>query len=235
MNDLHDQGSPSIAVMKDGPLKVSGAIPLMRAVILADPSGDSIGWSDPQPVAAPDDYFLCRCGQSQRKPFCDGSHAKIKFDGTETASREPFAAQVEIFEGPRASVRDVRLLCAGARFCDRDGTVWKTVRTVRDDEDLGALVSQVGQCPSGRLVVWTNASNAAVDQRFPKSILLIGDPYTECAGPIALRGRIEVTGADGSAYEIRDRVTLCRCGKSSNKPFCDGSHIAAKFQEDTPL
>jgi len=34
-----------------------------------------------------------------------------------------------------------------------------------------------------------------------------------------------VIGADGRAYEVRNRVSLCRCGKSKNKPFCDGSHL----------
>ncbi|MHB8164175.1 MAG: CDGSH iron-sulfur domain-containing protein [Methanoregula sp.] len=31
--------------------------------------------------------------------------------------------------------------------------------------------------------------------------------------------------ADGKPYTVRNRVTLCRCGKSGNKPFCDGSHV----------
>ena len=36
---------------------------------------------------------------------------------------------------------------------------------------------------------------------------------------------------DGFAYEVRNRVTLCRCGASKNKPFCDGSHAAIKFRD----
>ena len=35
--------------------------------------------------------------------------------------------------------------------------------------------------------------------------------------------------ADGFAHEVRDCVTLCRCGQSKNKPFCDGTHAAIKF------
>ncbi|HAS05054.1 MAG TPA: iron-binding protein, partial [Dehalococcoidia bacterium] len=34
-----------------------------------------------------------------------------------------------------------------------------------------------------------------------------------------------VNSAKGEPYEVRNRVTLCRCGKSSNKPICDGSHL----------
>ena len=37
--------------------------------------------------------------------------------------------------------------------------------------------------------------------------------------------------ADGTTYEIRNRVTLCRCGASQNKPFCDGSHWEVEFRD----
>jgi CDGSH-type Zn-finger protein len=40
---------------------------------------------------------------------------------------------------------------------------------------------------------------------------------------------IAVTSADGRDYEVRNRVTLCRCGSSRNKPFCDGSHVTIRF------
>ena len=45
-------------------------------------------------------------------------------------------------------------------------------------------------------------------------------------GPIWVRGGIPVASADGKTYEVRNRLTLCRCGRSANKPFCDGSHAA---------
>ena len=44
---------------------------------------------------------------------------------------------------------------------------------------------------------------------------------------------MEVVGADGKAYEVRNRMTLCRCGESSNKPFCDGTHASMKFSDRT--
>ena len=44
--------------------------------------------------------------------------------------------------------------------------------------------------------------------------------------------RIEgVVAKDGHRYEVRNRVTLCRCGASKNKPFCDGSHAAIEFKD----
>jgi CDGSH-type Zn-finger protein len=40
---------------------------------------------------------------------------------------------------------------------------------------------------------------------------------------------VSLIAADGFAYETRNRVTLCRCGQSQNKPFCDGAHASIKF------
>ena len=42
---------------------------------------------------------------------------------------------------------------------------------------------------------------------------------------------VQVIGADGFEYERRNRQTLCRCGQSENKPFCNGAHAAVKFQD----
>ena len=46
-----------------------------------------------------------------------------------------------------------------------------------------------------------------------------------------LQSVANLTRADGSAYEIRNRVALCRCGASGNKPFCDGSHVSSGFND----
>jgi CDGSH-type Zn-finger protein len=50
-------------------------------------------------------------------------------------------------------------------------------------------------------------------------------------GPLWVRGGVRVVAADGTSYEVRNRTTLCRCGHSRNKPFCDGSHEDAGFKE----
>ena len=44
-------------------------------------------------------------------------------------------------------------------------------------------------------------------------------------GPLWIRGKVEIESVNGIIYEKRNRVTLCRCGKSKNKPLCDGSHF----------
>jgi CDGSH-type Zn-finger protein len=43
-------------------------------------------------------------------------------------------------------------------------------------------------------------------------------------GPLWVSGGIPVARSDGQPFETRNRVTLCRCGLSGNKPLCDGTH-----------
>jgi len=71
-----------------------------------------------------------------------------------------------------------------------------------------------------------------VEPVLPVSIGVVEDPDQQCSGPLWLRGGIEVVSSDGFAYEVRNRVTLCRCGESKNKPFCDGTHIEIGFRDD---
>jgi uncharacterized Fe-S cluster protein YjdI/CDGSH-type Zn-finger protein len=48
-------------------------------------------------------------------------------------------------------------------------------------------------------------------------------------GPLLVRGRVEVHRDDGT-LEVLPRASLCRCGQSANKPFCDNSHIRVGFR-----
>ena len=49
-------------------------------------------------------------------------------------------------------------------------------------------------------------------------------------GPYIVNGRVELKDAEGQAYPGKDRVALCRCGASTTKPFCDGTHSKIGFQ-----
>lgn len=222
-----------ITIVKDGPYQVSGNVLLKRATIGADENGESRDWLMGETVEAHGAYELCRCGHSANKPFCDNTHEAIGFDGTETATRAPYNEQAGIMEGPAIALADAEQLCAFARFCDRDGNVWNTVSEVTPGRRLDAFVRQVGQCPSGRLKAIDVTSGAAEEPQLPPSIALVADPAQGVAGPLWVTDSIEVVGSDGVAYERRNRVTLCRCGASKNKPFCDGSHASDEvmFQE----
>jgi CDGSH-type Zn-finger protein len=225
------KGEPRVVVTKNGSYLVSGAVPLARQTIVADKEGGSEQWRESHPFPPQESYALCRCGHSGNKPFCDGTHRKIGFDGTETASREPYRAQAQLTEGPALSLTDAEVLCAFARFCDPNGQVWNQVERTDEAEVRATFVRQVNNCPSGRLVAWDRATGKPIEHHLPVSIGVIEDPPEGVSGPLWLRGGIPVIAADGFAYEVRNRVTLCRCGASKHKPFCDGSHAAIKFRD----
>ena len=227
---IQNRPSGTVQITENGPYMVSGGLPLRKQTIGTNPAGESVKWIEGHPHPVQATYALCRCGQSASKPFCDGSHVKVNFDGTETASREPYQKQAKVMEGPVLSLPDVENLCAFARFCDPNGQVWNLVNETDDPGAKKNFVRQVGECPSGRLVAWDNSTGQAIEPKYEASIGLIEDPANQCAGPLWLRGGVQVIGSDGFRYEVRNRVTLCRCGASQNKPFCDGMHASIKFQ-----
>jgi CDGSH-type Zn-finger protein len=221
-----------VVVTKDGPYLVSGGVPLAKQTIVSDSQGGSESWQQGKSYPPQQTYALCRCGTSKNKPFCDGSHKQVHFDGRETASREPYVKQAQVMGGPGMLLTDVQELCAFARFCDTHGQVWNQVAHTNRAEVRATVLRQVGNCPSGRLVAWEKDKEDALEPELPVSIGLIEDPQQQCSGPLWLRGGIPVVSADGFEYEVRNRVTLCRCGQSQNKPFCDGSHAAVKFRDE---
>jgi hypothetical protein len=77
----------------------------------------------------------------------------------------------------------------------------------------------------------SRATGKALEPALERSIGLVEDPAQGASGPLWVRGGIPVTGADGHAYEVRNRMALCRCGLSSNKPFCDGTHVSAHWKD----
>jgi CDGSH-type Zn-finger protein len=156
----------------------------------------------------------------------------VGFDGTETASREPYEKQATISQGPTMSLTDAEKLCAFARFCDPHGQVWNLVNETDDPGARKNFVREAGDCPSGRLVAWDNSTGQSIEPTYEPSVGLIEDPAKKCSGPIWLRGGVQVIGSDGFHYEVRNRVTLCRCGASQNKPFCDGTHASIKFKDE---
>jgi CDGSH-type Zn-finger protein len=224
------KNTASVTVTQDGPYIVAGNVPLQTQTITANATGDSESWSPGDRFPAREIYALCRCGHSATPPFCDGTHVKIGFDGTETASRAPYLSQAKMFEGPVLALADVENLCACARFCDAKGKVWNQVTLSDDPAIRAAFMEQVDNCPSGRLAAWDKGAGRLVEKLLPVSIGLIDDPTGRCSGPIWLRGGIPLLSADGFVYQERNRMTLCRCGASKNKPFCDGAHASIKFR-----
>lgn len=221
---------PRIRIIKDGPYIVSGGVPLYKKGIGVDGDGNSYNWVLEVEYPFKDSYSLCRCGKSKNKPFCDGNHLKVDFDGTETASKKPYMAESIGTKGPELTLTDVWPLCDHSRFCQRAGGIRDLVAKSDDPESKKLAIEEGQNCPSGRLIIWDNETGEALEPEYKPSIVMIHDPKKECEGPIWVRGGIPVESFDGTTYEVRNRMTLCQCGKSENKPFCDGSHWLTKKQ-----
>jgi CDGSH-type Zn-finger protein/uncharacterized Fe-S cluster protein YjdI len=90
-------------------------------------------------------------------------------------------------------------------------------------ESADRVVAVVGQCPSGALHTIRKDEGAAEPTPSENTITLWQD------GPLQVRGNISISAA-GVAIEGETRATLCRCGASHYKPFCDNTHKEMAFQ-----
>ena len=213
-----------IKVTKNGPYIVTGRVPLFEQIIVVDIDGVPVQWGMGKKFPSQEKCGLCRCGESKNKPFCDGTHVKVNFDGTEETI-DPYTQLAKTIEGPELKLTDAEILCASARFCHRAGEIWNLVPKSDSPEAKQIAIEEAHDCPSGRLLVWNKKTGEPIEPKLEKSIGLIEDPQLSCSGPIWVRGNIPIKSADGKSYELRNRVTLCRCGKSTIKPFCDSSHF----------
>jgi CDGSH-type Zn-finger protein len=219
-----------IKITKNGPYLVTGNIKLEELIIEETEKGNI--YKQGKVYAKSNKYLLCRCGKSKNMPFCDGSHMHNHFDGTLTASKEPFTNQAKIYYGNKFILEDVENLCAFARFCHSPyGDAWEMAEIAETKDEEALAVKLCTECPSGRLVLKERETNQEIEPVFEPSISILQDPSRDCSGPLWVRGGITIEDDNGYIYEKRNRVTLCRCGKSSNKPFCDAIHVNIKFKD----
>ncbi|MFC1874443.1 CDGSH iron-sulfur domain-containing protein, partial [Chloroflexota bacterium] len=152
MNKKAPDDRLKITVSRNGPYLVSGGISIAEQTIIADTEGCSHEWREGKAYPLQEVYALCRCGNSKNKPFCDGTHIKVNFNGTETASREPYLDQAEKIDGPELELTDTKNLCSFARFCDRAGGIWNLTMRSGEPEARSTAIEEGSNCPSGRLV-----------------------------------------------------------------------------------
>jgi CDGSH-type Zn-finger protein len=228
-----------IKILPDGPYQIQGGIPLVRKSIIRSEYGEALAWRMDGDVETLPDYTLCRCGASRIKPFCDGSHATIGFEGTETADSRSYVERQKSYRGKGLVMNDDRPLCIHAGFChNRITDAWKLTKKTADTQVRVQLIGMIEHCPSGALSytltddlppdddVCLKPNTGGVwgmEPGLAKAIAVIPD------GPLWVTGGVPVVRSDGVALEVRNRVTLCRCGRSKNKPFCDGTHAEIGF------
>lgn len=220
-----------IRIVKNGPYLVSGKIPLAKEKITEDENGYLLKWEKISDYPKQENHSLCRCGESKNAPFCDGAHKKASCNLDETANNASFKSKVEKIEGEDLILFDVPEFCASGHFCTRAGGIWDLVRKKSaDQEEKKVAINEACNCPSGRLVLVDKKTGNEIEPDLEPSISVVEDEVAGVSGPIFAKGRIQIEGSDGTIYELRNRVALCRCGQSGNKPFCDGSHITFNFK-----
>jgi hypothetical protein len=163
------------------------------------------------PCAGRGDKF-CASGELRalwlRWRFCDGTHTKLGFDRTETASRKPYREQAKMIQA-HFVLSAAETLCAFAHFCDPNGHVWRLMGETDQAEAKRDFIRQTCNCPSVLFVAWDNTTGEPIDPHFEPSIGLIEDLVEDRYGPLGVRGGVSVISADDFPYEIGNRVTLC--------------------------
>jgi CDGSH-type Zn-finger protein len=210
-----------IEVTKDGPYVVHGNVPLLYKIQIVSEYGEPLTWKTGEAIPTPETYGLCRCGHSNFKPFCDSSHTSIGFDGTETADTRPTAERQLTFPGTNIVVRRDYTICSGAGFCANRRTYIEEMVEVRS-----LVMAMVERCPSGSLVYAIHEGEDDIEPDYPQEIAVTTEITSDgpIDGPLWVTGNIPIERADGQPFETRNRVTLCRCGRSTIQPLCDGTH-----------
>lgn len=139
-------------------------------------------------------------------------------------------AKITEFRGSGVVVQfdEARCLHAGAciqgapQIFDIHGRPW--IRPERGDAAL--IIEVVARCPSGALTVRHEDGRAA--EALPHANIARLVP----GGPVYLHGNLQVCDGEGKRLLETTRAALCRCGHSSNKPWCDNSHQARPFEDD---
>ena len=118
-------------------------------------------------------------------------------------------------------------LCIHVAECLRgEPSVFKLNRRpwiLPDSAGAAEVAEVVRRCPSGALLYHRHDGAQDEDPDGPTKVTPIKN------GPLLVTGKVEVRREDGTV-EVLPRASLCRCGESNNKPFCDNQHIAAGFR-----
>ena len=204
--------TPVIRLESNGPLVVEG---LQRFV-------NSRG----EPIRLRPSMRLCRCGQSSNKPFCDSTHERVGW--TDARSPDRVEDRLDSYRGNGVTIRDNRGTCSHAGYCTAGlPAVWRSGEEPWiDATGAGAeeIVATIRRCPSGALS-YERDGGVVTDFGGQTGVQVSRN------GPYRVKGSVRLEGVEFGVGASREHFTLCRCGHSRNKPFCDGSHWYAGFRD----
>ncbi len=206
---------PIIKLLKNGPLLVKDL--------------EQFKNSRGEAIETETNMALCRCGASKNKPFCDGTHKSIGF--TDEKCEDRILDKKETYQGKSIIIHDNRGICAHAGFCTANLPSVFLMETEPWIDPDGANVEEVKRviemCPSGALSYSENTTET--NEFFKEDEIIVSKN-----GPYHVRGGVEIDTYLGDMAS-KEHYTLCRCGKSANKPRCDGAHWYAGFKDDEAL
>lgn len=192
-----------------------------------------------EPLSTTVGIALCRCGASKNKPFCDGTHSVIGFSSAnKTLEENDDIEKIVIkdkrrdYPGKEITVHDNRRICSHAAECVNNlSSVFKLGSRPwinPDGSKMNDIIEVVRRCPSGALSYSIDGVEYRdpEEQRNPTVTVLKNGPY-HITGGIELIGE-NIQFGEGASKE---HYTLCRCGASENKPFCDGAHKSSNFND----
>ena len=177
---------------------------------------------------------LCRCGASKNKPFCDGSHSMSGFQSKNDnayndETKNKLKSKRKTYVGKNITIHDNRSICSHAAECVKNlPLVFRLNQRPWIDPDqaiIEKIIETIKKCPSGALSYSINE----IEYRD-----LDGKPLIKVSknGPYLVSGGIELVGEEFPDDVSKEHYTLCRCGASKNKPFCDGSHTSINFKDE---
>lgn len=201
-----------IEISKDGPFIVKNLNKLTSSAKKFEPK---------------EQIALCRCGASKNKPYCDGSHVAAKFIGDKERTQK---YETNEFKGEKLTVVDNIGICCHAGECVKGSPKtffsWQGQKRISnpDADTKESIIETIRKCPSGSLAY--KLDDKLHDEYFNEQEIFIGKD-----GPLHVRGGVELDDDASKELISKEHYTLCRCGASKNKPFCDGSHKKINFKD----
>ncbi len=136
---------------------------------------------------------------------------------------------VKDFNGDTATVTWNGQLCIHVAECGKaKGDLFDITRKPWCDPNTSSneeVLNVVKRCPTGSLSVVFNDGSKAEQSATENTITVV------YGGPLVLQGELDIEGAPEDAPGLKFRASLCRCGLSKNKPYCDNSHADSDFKD----